>query len=54
MATENVIAMLINFDEAEGLSVEDKLLLSEILQIFRSSEKIEFNFKKEIKNKWKR
>ena len=45
MATEHDTARLVNFDEAEGLSGEDELLLSDILQIFRSGEKIDCNFK---------
>ena len=45
MATENDTTRLVNFDEVEGLSVEDEMLLSDILQIFRSGEKIDCNFK---------
>ena len=46
LATENDTARLVIFDEAEGLSVEDEMLLSEILQIFRGNcEKINVNFK---------
>ena len=41
LATENDTARLVDFDEAEGLSVEGKTLLSEILQTFRSGEKID-------------
>ena len=48
LATENDAVRLVNFDKAEVLSVEDEMLVSDILQIFRSDEKYMIILKQQI------
>ena len=46
MDNENETATLLNIDERDELSVEDELVIAEILGIYRSGKKINVNFKR--------
>ena len=46
MDNENDSVRLLNFDERDELSVEDELVIAEILEVYRSGERINVNFKR--------
>ena len=46
MDNENDTVRLLNIDARDELSVEDELVIAEILEIFRSREKINVNLKR--------
>ena len=46
MDKENDTVRLLNIDERDELSVEDELVIAEILELYRPGEKINVNFKR--------